>query len=125
LDSWRPEQMVEALDHGFGTVFCQRSQHARVGGKGLTAPLVFRTLRDLAGDDGRAQRPLDAVVGRLNPRIRQEAKQVAPVVMPAEFIEQPLIVWIFQATVAQMVGDRCPQDLGFGLELRYGAVTPA
>ena len=92
MDARGAEQVVEALDQGIDPLFRQRAHHTGEGRKGVCAAPVFRALRHFAGDHRRAQRPLRAIVGRLDPRVCQEAHQVATVVMPAQFIEQPLIV---------------------------------
>jgi hypothetical protein len=82
------KKLGQGLHHGPDTRFHQRPDDIREGSKGLGAPLVFRAVRDLAGDDCRAQRPFRTLVGRLNPRLPQEAQYVAPVVMPAERKEE-------------------------------------
>src|SRR5215813_14713180 len=89
LDTREAEQVVEALDHRIDPLFRQRAHHTGEGLKGVCAAAVFRALRHLAGDHRRAQRALRAIVRRLDPRIFQEPYQVAPVVVPAQFIEPP------------------------------------
>jgi hypothetical protein len=108
--------MVEALHQRSNTTLCQRPHHAGKGHKGMRSSPVFRARRHFTGDYGGTERPLGAIVRRLDPRLGQKTEQAPTVMVPAEFIEQPLIVWIFQATVAQLVGERSLQRFGFGLE---------
>jgi hypothetical protein len=94
-------------------MLCQPPHRTSDGCGGLRTPPVSRGLRDFAGDHCREQRPLGAIVGRLDPWVCQEAQQVARIMMPAEFGEQPLIVRILQVPVAQLRGDLCLQWFGF------------
>jgi hypothetical protein len=80
--------------------FCQCPHYTGEGCEGVRSSPVLRAMPDFAGDHCRAQRPFRAIVGRLDPKVRQKTQQVATVVMPAQFIEQPLIIGISQAAVA-------------------------
>ncbi len=52
------EQLVQVLHEGVNALFRQRAHHAGEGRKGVGAGAVFRALRHLAGDDGKAQHPV-------------------------------------------------------------------
>jgi hypothetical protein len=97
LDARGAEQVIEALDQGIEPLFRQRAHHTGEGLKGVRAAIRFRARRHCAGDHGGAQRALRPMVGRFDPQVVQKALPVAPVVMPAECIEQPLMVGIAQA----------------------------
>ncbi len=90
----------------------QCPHHAGESRKGVSPPGGLRTLRHLAGNDRRTQRPLGPVVGGLNARIVQEAQQIAPVVVPPQFVEQPPVVGVLQGAVTQMMGDGFLELLG-------------
>jgi hypothetical protein len=45
-----------------------------------------------------------SMVRRLDPWVHQDAQDVAPIMMPAEFIEEALVGPIFQAAVPQLIG---------------------
>ena len=72
-------------------------------------------------DDGRK---LLGAIGLIVPAVTRvlpwltpfAAVGLATVMVLAEFIEPPLMVWIFQATVAQLVGEFGLQRFDFGLE---------
>src|SRR5262249_58302627 len=81
---------------------------------------IFGAVRHLAGDDGRAQGPLRPIIGRFDPWVGPEAPHVAPVVMPAEFSEPPLVVRIFQAAITPRIRELRLQRLGLNLEVSHG-----
>ena len=58
-----------------------------------------------------AQCSLSTVVGRRNARIVQEAQQVPTVVVPAQFVLQPIVVRIRHRTVAEMIAQLSLQRL--------------
>ena len=60
---------------------------------------VLLAVRNLAVDGSWAQGLFGPIVRRLDPWIAQEAQRVAPLTVPTQFIEQPLIVGIFQTTI--------------------------
>ena len=64
------------------------------------------------------RKPLSTVVGRLNAWIIQETQQVAPVMVPTEFVLQPPVVRIRHGTVAEMIGRLSSQPLGLGGKVR-------
>ena len=113
----RPEELVKSFHHGGDALLRQRPHHTGEGRKSMCARGVLRALRHFASDHSRAQRPLGSVVRRLNVRVLQEAQQVAPIMVPTNLIEQPLIVRIRQTAVAQVMGDRGPQALDLGGEI--------
>jgi len=80
-----------------------RPRHAGEGRKRLGAHLRLGALRDLAGNHGRPQRPLGAVVGRLDARVVEEAQQVAARMMPAQLVQQALVVGVGQRPLGQVV----------------------
>ena len=123
MDTRGPEQVGEALDQRIDSLFRQRPYDAGEGGEGVSASVIFRALRHFAGDHRRAQRPLHAIVCWLDPWVGQKAEQAPTVMVPAELIEQPLVVWIFQVTVAQLVGHLGLQGFRFGLEVGHRAIT--
>src|SRR5206468_11505178 len=82
--------------------------------KSVSTPGGLRTLRHLARDDRRPQRPLSPVVGGLDTRIVQEAQQIAAVVVPPQFVEQAPVVGVLQRAVPQMVGDSVLEVLRLG-----------
>jgi hypothetical protein len=60
------------------------------------------------------------MIRRLDPRVAQEAEHGAPVIMPAQFIEQPLMVAIFQTTVPQLIRELRLQRFGLDLDVSSG-----
>jgi hypothetical protein len=66
--------VIETLHEGVDAAFCEGLHHTGEGRKGLRSSLVVRTVRDVAGDHGGAERPFRALVGRLHPRARREAQ---------------------------------------------------
>jgi hypothetical protein len=119
------QHVVKTFHEGVDAVFCQRPHHAGERCKGVRSSPGFRAVRDFASDHCRAQRPLRPIVGRLHPRVYrvyQEAQQVTPVVMPPQFIEQPLIVHIFQPPVAQLIRHLLLQGLDFGWKIWHRAL---
>ena len=117
------EQLVEVLHQRIDALCGQRAHDTGKGGKGMSSSAIFGAVRHLAGDDRRAQGPFGPIVRRLDPRVHQETQHVAPVVMPAEFIEQPLVVPIFQPAVPQLIREFSLQRLGFELEVRHLTVS--
>ena len=105
----RPKDLVQSLHHGGNPLLCQRPYHTGEGRKGVCSGVVFRALRDLASDHGGTQGPLGPVVRRLDARVLQEAQQVAPVMLRADAVEQPLIVRIRQQPRAQMIDEGVPR----------------
>src|SRR5262249_60893281 len=106
--------MQQSFDDGLGAGLGQRTHHTGEGGKGLGAPCVLGTLRDLAGDHGWPQGPLGSVVGGLDAGGVQKAQEIAPVVMPPQLVEQPLAVRVLQPTVPQMMSNYVSETLGLG-----------
>ena len=100
------EHIAEPIHHRpVAAIAGQSSDHAGEGGERIGATIVFRAVGYLPRDHCRAERSLSTVVGRLNTRIVQKTQQVAPVVMPAEFVLQPVVVRIRHRAVAEMVID--------------------
>ena len=88
------------------------------GREGIRTTGVLRAVRYLPRDHCRAERSLSTVVGRLNAWIIQETQQVTPVIVPTEFVLQPLVVRIRHGTVAEMIGRLSSQPLGLGGKVR-------
>ena len=87
-----------------------RKDHAGEGGEGIrTTDGAIPSTR---------WRSLSTVVGRLNAWIIQETQQVAPVMVPTEFVLQPPVVRIRHGTVAEMIGRLSSQPLGLGGKVR-------
>jgi hypothetical protein len=61
---------------------------------------------------------LRPIVRQLDSWVCKKAHQVPTVMVPAEFIEQPLIVPILQALVPQLIRQLCLQ--GFGIDFEVG-----
>jgi hypothetical protein len=74
----------------------------------------FRALRHVTGDHRRAQGPLRPIVRGLDARICEAPQQVAPVVMPAQFSEPPLMIPILPAAVAPLIRERLLQGPAVG-----------
>ena len=97
------EQLGQLIHHRPSTRFPQRPNDTGEHGKGVSLTSALRALRHVPGGHRRMQRPFRPIIRRLDPRVCQEAHQVLAVMMPAEFIEQPLIGRILQAAVAQVI----------------------
>ena len=80
-----------------------RPDYAGEGGEGIRTTDVLRAVRYLPRDHCPTERSLSTVVGRLNAWIIQETQQVAPVMVPTEFVLQPPVVRIRHGTVAEMI----------------------
>jgi len=85
LSSRRSEDAVESLHHGVDALFCQSLHDTFVG-----LPIV----------------------GGLDARVRQAPQQIPTLMVPADVVEQPLMVRLRQAAMTQVMGDRIPQALG-------------
>ena len=96
----------------------QGPDYAGEGGEGIRTTDVLRAVRYLPRDHCRAERSLSTVVGRLDAWIIQETQQVAPVMVPTEFVLQPPVVRIRHGTVAEMIGRLSSQPLGLGGKVR-------
>ena len=96
----------------------QSPDYAGEGREGIRTTDVLRAVRYLPRDHCRAERSLSTVVGRLNAWIIQETQQVAPVIVPTEFVLQPPVVRIRHGTVAEMIGRLSSQPLGLGGKVR-------
>ena len=70
--------------------------------KGVGAALIFRAVRNFAGDHGRAQGPLRPVVGRLDFRMVEKPQHVATIVLPADAIQQSLVVRVLKNANTQV-----------------------
>ena len=96
----------------------QGPDYAGEGGEGIRTTDVLRAVRYLPRDHCPTERSLSTVVGRLNAWIIQETQQVAPVMVPTEFVLQPPVVRIRHGTVAEMIGRLSSQPLGLGGKVR-------
>jgi hypothetical protein len=96
VDVWTTEQLVQMLHQRIDALFGQDPHDTCERLKSMGTCAVLGAVRHLAGDDCRAQGPFGPMIRRLDPRVGQEAEHGAPVTMPAQFIEQPLMVGIFQ-----------------------------
>ena len=96
----------------------QGPDYAGEGREGIRTTDVLRAVRYLPRDHCRAERSLSTVVGRLNAWIIQETQQVAPVIVPTEFVLQLPVVRIRHGTVAEMIGRLSSQPLGLGGKVR-------
>ena len=92
--SRRSEEAIESLHDGVDALFCQGLHDTFEGLKGMRSWRIFRALRHLACDHGGAQDALSPIVRGLNARVLQEPQQIPTVVVPANTVEQPLIVRI-------------------------------
>ena len=96
----------------------QGPDYAGEGRERIRTTDVLRAVRYLPRDHCRAERSLSTVVGRLDAWIIQETQQVAPVMVPTEFVLQPPVVRIRHGTVAEMIGRLSSQPLGLGGKVR-------
>ena len=70
----------------------QGPDYAGEGRERIRTTDVLRAVRYLPRDHCPTERSLSTVVGRLNAWIIQETQQVAPVIVPTEFVLQPPVV---------------------------------
>ena len=113
------EHIAEPVHHRpVATIPTQGPDHAGERRERIGALDALRAVRHLPRDHCRAERSLSTVVGRLNTRIIQKAQQVAPVVVPAEFVLQPVVVRIRHRTVAEMIAHLSFQPLGLHTKVR-------
>ncbi len=100
------------------TLPSQGPDYAGGGRERIRTTDVLRAVRYLPRDHCRAERSLSTVVGRLNAWIIQETQQVAPVIVPTEFVLQPTVVRIRKWDTRG--GDRSPlaSTLGLGGKVR-------
>lgn len=110
------------LHQRIGALFGQSPHDTCERLKGMGTYAVLGAVRYLAGDDCPAQGPFGPTIRRLDPRVAQEAEHGAPVMMPARFIEQPLMVGIFQMTVPQLIRELCLQRFGLDLGVSSGGL---
>ena len=112
MSSRRSEEAVESLHHGVDALFCQGLHDTFTGLKGMRSWPIFRALRHLARAHGGAQDALGPIVGGLDAQVRQAPQQIPMLMVPADVVEQPLMVRLRQAAMTQGMGDRIPQALG-------------
>ena len=74
-------------------------------------------------DHREAEPALRAIIRRLDPWILQEPQEVAPVVVPPELIQEPLVVRVHQPPRPQVPRDLRPQVLGPLGETHQAAVV--
>ena len=113
------EDTAEPIHHRpVAAIASQGPDYAGEGGEGIRTTGVLRAVRYLPRDHCPTERSLSTVVGRLNAWIIQETQQVAPVMVPIEFVLQPPVVRIRHGTVAEMIGRLSSQPLGLGGKVR-------
>ena len=103
------DRRVPALDAG--------ARDAGERREGLSAWLILRTLRDLAGDDGRPQRALGAVIGRLDARVVEETQQVSVRVAPTQVLQEVLVAGVRHRPLPEEVGEAGLQPRCLGREV--------
>ena len=113
------EHIAEPIHHRpVATIPTQGPDHAGERRERIGALDALRAVRHLSRDHCRAERSLSTVVGRLDARIVQKTQQVAPVVVPAEFVLQPVVVRIRHRAVAEMISHLSLQPLGLHTKVR-------
>jgi hypothetical protein len=78
--AFRPEQVLQGVNHGVAFFFGRRLNDTGEPCKGLRATLIFGTMRELARNYRRSQGPLPPVVGWFDGCIAQE-QQHPPTIM--------------------------------------------
>jgi len=104
VNVWAAEQLGKVLHQRIDAMFGERTHDTCESGEGMGTSAVFSAVRHLAGDDHQTQGSFRPIVGRLDSWLDQETQHVAPIVMPAQFIEQPLVVRAYQSVVPHLIG---------------------
>lgn len=107
------EEMMQCFHHRLGSDLWQGPDYTGESGEGIGTSLVLRALGYLASNHCRAQCSFGPVVGGLDTRVLQKAQEVAPVMVPPNLVQQPLVVPVRQDPVSKMVGDGRLQSAGF------------
>jgi hypothetical protein len=96
----------------------RRLDHAGKRRERLRSPDRLRALRHVALDHPEPKPTLGSFIRRLDPRILEEPQQIASGVVPAELVQQPLVVGIHQPTWPQMPRHRLAQRVAGTLKAR-------
>ncbi len=92
--------------------------HAGEGGERLSSGPRPGALGDLAGNHRWPQGAFGAIVGRLDAWIIKEAQQVAPLVVPAQLVQEALIVGVRQYPLPQLLVQQLAEAAGLRGEVR-------
>ena len=102
------EYLAHAFQQELVATTSQCSQDAGEGGKSICCPGVLRSVGYLPGNHRRAQRPLSPVISRVDAWLLQETQQVAPVIVPAQFVLQSPVLRVCQGILQPKDGDDMP-----------------
>jgi hypothetical protein len=118
-------EVVQALDQRGDTAGGRhRARHTGAGRIGVSSEDVFRALRDLPGNHGRAQGPFGPIGGRLHGGSGQKAHQVAPIMGSPQRMAQALLIGGCQPARAQGGGELGPHYIPAGGAGRNGPRGP-
>src|SRR3974377_237818 len=105
---FRTAELATEPLHRIPSLFQRRPDHTTERAERLRPTARLGALRPLPRDACRPQRPLPRIVRGRDRRIVQKPHQVATLVVPSQFVEQPLIVRVAQGPRPQSDGSRPP-----------------
>src|SRR3974377_2530092 len=100
---FRTAELATEPLHRIPALFQPPPDHTTERPERLRPTARLGALRHLPRDDCRPQRPLPRIVRGRDRRIVQKPHQVATLVVPSQFVEQPLIVRVHQGPRPQVM----------------------
>ena len=88
------QQGMKSLSNGSLGLLGYGSNYGGESRKCVGAALRFGALRNFTGDHRWPECPFRSIVGGLNGRVVEESQDLASIILPADTIQQPLVIGV-------------------------------